>query len=531
MDDEFDVFPCTSDSLKAILSEKSKIPSSELDEKLHIRYFDDYFQEVGAHTIVVENNYVDHDYMEDHAEYYVRCFKDYKRKCARLHIFKNDFSVENLKEFLSGNKSPLSSEILQHHYLGFIVVKPLPRTVIGRTCLETYPSEGKRYFPITREYSANLFGIQLRVRNSLAFQEQDTVVAACATSALWSIFQGTGKLFQHAIPSPSAITKAATEHITDGDRTRAFPSEGLDVIEMARAIKNVELEPYPVRVANDYVLKSTVYAYLKNGIPMILGFPLFDTTYVPNKNKGKHAVALAGYNLPEGDPVPGPNNFRLKANRINKFYAHDDQVGPFARMIFDNVPVTIHDENDNPINIPSISTSWKGDDGVIGSVRAMPELLLVPLYHKIRIPFGCFHDQIMEFDPLIGHIFQITSNDFGDPAKYEWDLYLTTVNEIKSELINESGLGAERKKLLTSGMPKYIWRATVCYEDEKVLDILFDATDLEQSSFVFNIILYHTNFASNLQNFLIDNTQTIDDIFLRSKAWPIIEWLKQHLLN
>jgi hypothetical protein len=210
MDELFEVLPCSTDTLKEVLPKKSEISLLELDTKLHIRYFGDYFNEIGAHTLVVENEYVDHDYSEDHAEYYVRCFKEYKRKCTRLHVFKSDFIKADLSSLLQGNEGRLSVDLLQESYLGFIVIKPLPKTVIGRTCLKTYPSDGPRYFPITRSYTANLFGINLKVESSLAFQEQDTVVAACATSALWSIFQGTGKLFQHAIPSPSVITKAAT---------------------------------------------------------------------------------------------------------------------------------------------------------------------------------------------------------------------------------------------------------------------------------------------------------------------------------
>ena len=36
----------------------------------------------------------------------------------------------------------MSTETLQKNYLGFIVVKPLPSTVVGRTCLKTYDDDG-----------------------------------------------------------------------------------------------------------------------------------------------------------------------------------------------------------------------------------------------------------------------------------------------------------------------------------------------------------------------------------------------------
>jgi len=74
---------------------------------------------------------------------------------------------------------------LDSNYLGFMVLKPLPQTIVGRTCFKTYPDDGnRRHFPTLHKYSSNLFGLPLTV-NSLAYQEQDKVVAACATSALW----------------------------------------------------------------------------------------------------------------------------------------------------------------------------------------------------------------------------------------------------------------------------------------------------------------------------------------------------------
>jgi len=373
-------------------------------------------------------------------------------------------------------------------------VKPLPRTIIGRTCLSTYPAAGRRHFPITRTYSANLFGVELKVGKSLAFQEQDTVVAACATSALWSVFHGTGVLFQHAILSPSAITKIATEQITDGERSRAFPSHGLDAIEMARAIKEVGLEPYPVRVTNEYLLKGTAYAYLKAGIPMIFGFMLYDAAQTPSPPMGKHAVALTGFSLPDGPPKPFGPNFNLRASRIDKFYAHDDQVGPFARMAFDGISINVPNQ---PLPVPTVATSWRGSDEQIGSGRAVPEILLVPLYHKIRIPFGCIHDQVMEFDSVVDHVFRTIAGATSDaarevapaaPASHEWDIYLTTVNLLKADIARSALiLPGEKAKLLTSRMPRYLWRATVLQNDTPFLDLIFDATDIEQGSNVIGV--------------------------------------------
>jgi len=196
------------DDLRHLLAAKAKTDLHTVDGKRHLVYFDEYFSTIGAKTIIVENDYIDRDYLDDFAGYYVRCFHEYEHRCTRLHFFSCSFDEHAFATLLAGEAVSLSPDQLQQAYLGFIVVKPLPRTFIGRTCLLTYPEEGRRHFPITRTYEANLFGLRLSVE-SLAFQEQDNVAAACAPCALWSAFYGTGKQFQHPIPSPVAITRAA----------------------------------------------------------------------------------------------------------------------------------------------------------------------------------------------------------------------------------------------------------------------------------------------------------------------------------
>jgi len=261
---------------------------------------------------------------------------------------------------------------------------------------------------------------------------------------------------------------------------------------------------------------------------MIMGFPLFDMENIPNEMMGKHAVALTGYSLPKGGPIPfGPSNFQLKAHRIDKLYAHDDQVGPFARMGFDGKPVSV-DNQGSLVEIPSLSTSWSwlNDNGNTGIARAVAEILLVPLYHKIRIPFGCIHDKIVEFNPLVREAFLQTPQTFQEPNNYEWDIYLTTVNALKTELAKTPNVDpVNRLNTLTSGMPKYIWRATATYKTDKILDILFDATDLEQGSFLINIIGYSTEFSAKLKE--ITQESFIEPAFRNSIAWTIIAWIRQ----
>ncbi|MGA2356720.1 MAG: hypothetical protein ABSG02_19675, partial [Terriglobales bacterium] len=60
---------------------------SEVAANRRVSYLLDYLREIGAKTIVVEEEYVDGDYLDDYASFYVKCFEDYPKRCKRLHFF------------------------------------------------------------------------------------------------------------------------------------------------------------------------------------------------------------------------------------------------------------------------------------------------------------------------------------------------------------------------------------------------------------------------------------------------------------
>jgi hypothetical protein len=497
----FEVHEYSIAALEQLIAEKSKNSSDVISKKFHRLYFKGYFDYIKARTIVVESEYVDRDYLEDFAGYYVRCFHPYDRTCTRLHFFNN------------------LCQQLQQSYLGFVVVKPLPQTVIGRTCLVTYPTEGRRHFPITRSYNANLFGLDLKVE-TLAFQEQDKAVAACATSALWSVLQGTAMLFQHPILSPVEITKTATEHIPVESRT--LPNTGLSPAMMARGIRGVSLEPFLVRVADEYVLRSTLYAYLRGKIPMILGVELFDVSDKRSQSIGLHAVAATGYSLGATRATPyGESNFVLRASRIDKIYVHDDQVGPFARMVIDSGKVKTPKGQRT-----SMVTSWRGKSGEYGSVRAVPEILLIPLYHKIRIPFDVVHDAVLSFDALVKTLSEQLKDGPGKKLagkRFEWDIYLTTVNDLKRELLVKRSCGdSSLEDVLLQRMPHYMWRATASVDEKVMLDLLFDATDIELGQFFIMAIEYDREISSFIRT--ISKLEPIRVAYSARPIGKILDW-------
>lgn len=496
----FEVFPYDQSLLIDILSRISGINKDQISKKQHVGYLNGYLEHQQAKTLVIEYDYIDKDYLEDYAAYYVRSFFDYSRKCCRIHFFSLAFESANFKELLIGTHGTLNSSSAQNSYLGFVVIKPLPQTIIGRTCLKTYEVEGHRHFPTIRNYSVNLFGVELNIE-SIAYQEQDSIVAACASSAIWSAFQTTGLLFQHTIPSPVEITKAATVHFPYANRH--FPNKGLTPEQMAHAIRNVGLEPFLINGKYEVNLKSNVYAYLKGKIPLILGMSLND---VDKKGKiiktiGKHAVTITGYNFNESLPmvVIGENGFRLKAAKIQSFYVHDDRVGCFAKMEFDGVKV--EDKLSLSSGIPS------------KALRATPDLLVIPLYHKIRIPFNT----ILNITHLLdSYVKKMAKENKAPLPEFEWNIFLSDVTDFKKNISKTTPLPAEYKyEILTSKLPKYIWRAICETNNSPRIEFIFDATDIDQGRIFMKHIVYDRSISIVFETFALTDMNLIPESQIR----------------
>ena len=510
------VFPYSIDEFVSLLAKSSGNAVRDIESKRHKTYFDEYFGDSGvaAKTILFEKEYVDRDFLEDFAAYYVRCFESYDRYCSRLHFFDIRFTGKDLERYLSGDEVFLTGDSLQEAYLGFIVVKHLPKFVIGRTCLKTYDGDNeRRRYPITRTYSAHLFGMTLEVK-TLAFQEQDRTAAACATSSLWSVFQGTGKLFDHKIPSPVKITEAATRFVPSIART--FPNHGLTVFQMADAMRDVGLEPQIIQLSNSESvhsisdLKKLVYGYLGCGIPIALGLQ------IPVLNGG-HAVAVTGFSLePTTNEIVKGKITRFLADLIDEFYVHDDQLGPFSRLKID----TSSDLG--------VIANWPGRGD--GGIRMRPFSLVLPLYHKIRIPLETILYVVTGFNESLAAMPDIYRKSFEIPDEYEliWDVHLVTVSDYKREVREAGHFHAPYKiDLLGEYLPKYLWKASALYDGIPVLDLLFDATDVEMGKVFQRAYERELNLAKFLRHVSPSLSVPLEGIEEHSITKRIFDWFAE----
>jgi hypothetical protein len=239
-----------------------------------------------------------------------------------------------------------------------------------------------------------------------------------------------------------------------------------------------------VNAGNECVLKSSLYAYLRGRIPVLLVVELYEPASAAVV--GLHAVTVAGYSLGSAASVFDPNsNFTLAAFRMDKIYVHDDQIGPFARM--------------ECLSGLEFSTSW--GLGMAGQqmLQARAIHVLVPLYSKIRIPFDLVFRVTAFFNMSVIEPLQKRGIALL-PSQFEWDIYLTNINALKAGLGNEASLKGEYlRRILTTPMPRFMWRATALDNGVPALDLLFDATDIEQGSSFVGVIEYNRNMGQILR--------------------------------
>jgi hypothetical protein len=479
-----------------------------LSENHHFKYLEDYFKTVEIKTMVFEHEYFDKDYLEDYSRYYSRCFQSYEKKCMRAHFFSHTFTEEDFVAIITNPEQEKKGvKDLQENYAGFVVFRPIPHTIFGRTCLKTFPNreidpagqinpKKNWQISIVREYKVHLFGIELSI-HSLAYQEQDNAVSACATSALWSAFHSTGISFHHPIPSPYEITLSAKELISSFISANSGDSRGLDSKQMAYAVKAVGLEPLLLSPNNRDYLKAQICAYLRGNIPVIMGLDLFgvpeqtvvNQQYIDKYKIGQHAITVTGYNLNSTLPdrcytTPKTNDGKspelyLRALKINKLYVHDDQLGPFARIEFhDDIP-------EKPSYFKTFLTEIGYKINDFTSIDAAPTVLLLPVNHKVRIDFHEIFSIVKTFNDVLACPFRnITLEEYKD-AIVVWDIYLSNVCDLKQYFSTCPDISKENKKgLLTKSFPRYIWVVDAYRKkrdeanEEKLFSFYFDATDI-----------------------------------------------------
>jgi len=472
-----------------------------------------HLESIGAKTILVENNYVERSYIIDYQNFYSRCFHPYSRKCKRLHFFSFSFDDNDFNKLL--RKEEGVDDLLDNiksNYLGYIVVRPLPVSVIGKTVLKAGDNKTIE-LPCTKIYTANLYGIPLTIKNALAYQEQDQVTAACASCAIWFVFQKTSQLFPDGYtPSPSEITQFALEKKYG---KRPISEKGLSIDQMTESIRKMNLSPHFINVEkfdSELAFCRTLYSFLKAQIPVIL------IVWVKTKsNWGRHAITLLGYELPNEETIKrDPKTTKFFGDKVNCFIAHDDQVGPYRKIKVANIA-----------RAPNGRQAVKlYEDNGWGDMYA--EHLIIPIYHKIRVTFLDTIPWLTRIEKFLRIIKDLPPSLYGSEIDInldimEWDVYLSTVEDYKTAAFNYPGQEYILHDILVSDLPKYLWICELRIGDKKIIELIADATDIKNAFFILKVIFFDKNIKNAFRTILsLEDVRRIMEPVITKKFYELL---------
>lgn len=511
-----DILTYSEENLASALSNKYTSPEL-VKAKKHFNYFKKYLgsPELDAKTILIEENYISRDYLHDYASYYALCFEKYEKVCRRVHFF--DIAVTE-EEFAQILLKPNEETVdFWKHYIGFIVIKPIPLKMIGYTVLKTYSNSQElndRNFWGLRNYTIHLYGNKIKLK-SLAFQEQDSVLAACATTAIWSMLNKAAVDFHTILKSPSQITNDADKVSPDG--SRLFPNKGLSILQISQAILNSglvseikegDLRPhiYPYKVASIHYLKKILNAYSSIGIPIIL------VVRVPSGgDHGLHAITVSGFKTNTPQPIPPQKTISYMSDNIDRIYVHDDQWGPFARV--------------NLYNDSGLETPWTENDSANPKRPTVVTNIVVPVYPKIRISYQDLEVIVVGLDRILTFFF-----DTQIVADLVWDIKIDYSENYKHAIKNSALDDNDKVEILTESLPKYIWIASCYVGVHKLFCFTFDATNINNAMIGLNVVSFlPDSVQATLIQFLKKNKQTLQYLFAHMASERYYEFLIEKL--
>ncbi len=475
------------DSLAIEISDFTLTPLQRVVAKPFIGYLKGYLSHWGDNnSVVLENEYIDSCYLDDYSKYYAKNFKNYNKKCLRIHFF--NLPVEDLKKIYKLSLSADEIQKFKDNYLGYVVIRPIVEYFVGKVCLKRWFEDDRHSFlPAPNFIYASLLGINFSI-NTIPFMEQDHVISVCATSALWSFFHASKYLSKETLRSPFAITNEALINNNCYDDNNLTPGYTVEMI--CDCIKNNGLVPlhFDVDVAERNVLKEYIHCFLESGYPVIMGLDVYNKkieedpyshSFIENNTgrlkydfQGLHAVTVLG-------------DFYDK-NGFAKFYIHDDMIGPYACLMETKFCWELDFDITASHSSPQHSSEYY-----------VPTDIIVGIHSKIRLPYK----NVRLFCKHLMEGLKKSLCDYKDDSdKFEYKIRVIESNSLKSDLRNKNDLYLNIDKLIKTPLPRFVWIADF-YEDSNLcFSFVFDATEIPHGKSLLYILYTDEVFIKQLES-------------------------------
>lgn len=377
-------------------------------------------------TVIVETHYVDRMYRDSYYYMYSKMSLGYNRYCLRLSFIDCKVDGDNLFDCNNVDK-------LRHHYVGFLVLRPLLSRCIGRNVISPMALEKKkdekRMSICDVTVSTSVCGASVSVKG-FPHCSQDMETMSCAESTLWAIMEYYSyKSPLHKLILPSEIHSV----LASTTKERQLPSHGLLFEQISNVLCHSGFEC--VIYSNeewknsDITFKEVFSCYVESGIPLAVCIETADKEY--------HAVVCIGKqdtdpkNILNGNPL-GASLQGWNFNRWNKcledFVFSDDNRPCYQRVSFEK-PTECYDD---PVR-------W-GDGRITHFIAPLPKKVYIDAKSAIAI-----------------------SNSFltdvkGLPKGTCVRTFLTSCQSFTDFIVSESDWSDEGKSHFVGlKMPKYIW--------------------------------------------------------------------------
>lgn len=259
-----------------------------------------YVMDMGAQTAVLEPEYIDADYRDEHSTFWYSTFRQYPAVAARLHFF-----VESPAHF--DRAAPEPSILESGEYLGYIVLRPVPTAPVGRTMIRWNPDDVTPRGAVVLCQAAdrvNVFGSELDIE-AAPFYAQDRRLTRCGHATMMSTAFYYYRYLRGNRVLPGAIAEAASKVLND--QGRAIPSPGVNLTQLLEAATAIGVPPRVYSLARpEEDPEALICRYLNSHFPVVIF-------------ARSHAFLLVGYQrVPAAD---GSHEIR--------FLRHDDESGPY----------------------------------------------------------------------------------------------------------------------------------------------------------------------------------------------------------
>ncbi len=403
-------------------------------------------------TVIVERGYIDFDYRAGFSRFYYLRHHDTSRRCTRLHFFACQLTKRQLL------KMPRR---VKEEYLGFVVIRPLPGFRIGRSILSSrlvsiLPIPEETYITCQVKYRVNLAGNEIEF-GGVPWMEQDTLVSACASAALWVACTHMANKLAPELKGYCTphITDLATRYsVTTG---RPMPSEGLTIEQMMYALQEMGYEPVPYVPISASEAHNISYRYVESEIPVviILAFP-----------QGGHAVTAIGHTQDlSGNPKCNDFNIggqvRLSICRTSdfskRFVIQDDAGGPFRYLEFIDWEAAIKNGWLNKKSTLQLKQKYGCavmlDEGTPAEQIGYLQALIVPLPPGITLDGYGAEIRAIALSALLFEATGTTS-----PPVVVYRTFLQTSNKAKARLEQATGVSITLiRELRRHPMSKWVW--------------------------------------------------------------------------